>query len=121
MWHLLMCNLSGGCFHSVPSRPTLLAVYHKKYLPFEVGITVSWRAPQSDCDITSYEVQHKISSDTSWSTRPVSKSSQSREHNWRRLSPNTTYDVRVRAVSAAGKGSWSDVGQVMTPGGKICI
>ena len=50
----------------------------------------------------------------------MSTSSRSRKHNWRGLSPNTSYDVRVRAVSAAGKGAWSDVGQVTTPGG-ICI
>ena len=88
-------------------------------------MTVSWRAPQSECPITSYEVQYKISSDTSWST-PSVRSSRSREHDWRGLSPNTSYDVRVRAVSAAGKGAWSDVGQVTTPGGiqqthAICI
>ena len=45
------------------------------------------------------------------------RSSRSRRHDWRGLSPNTTYDVRVRAVSAAGKGKWSDVVQVTTPGG----
>ena len=45
------------------------------------------------------------------------RSSGSREHNWRGLSPNTSYDVRVRAVSAAGKGAWSDVGNTATPGG----
>ena len=47
----------------------------------------------------------------------MSKSSGSRKHNWRGLSSNTSYDVRVRAVSVAGKGAWSDVGQVTTPGG----
>ena len=45
------------------------------------------------------------------------RSSRSRRHDWR-ASPNTTYDVRVRAVSAAGKGEWSEVEQVTTPGGK---
>ena len=45
------------------------------------------------------------------------KKSQAKRHNWKGLSPNTSYDVRVRAVSAAGKGEWSDVGQVTTPGG----
>ena len=45
------------------------------------------------------------------------RSSGSRKHDWRGLSPNTSYDVRVRAVSAAGKGAWSDVGQATTPGG----
>ena len=47
----------------------------------------------------------------------MSTSSGSREHDWRGLSPNTSYDVRVRAVSEAGKGAWSDVGRVTTPGG----
>ena len=111
-----MCNLMWGYFHPVPSRPTLLGVHYNLHLPSEVGVTVSWRAPQSDCKITSYEVQYKISSDTSWSTPPVS-TSRSMRHDWRGLSPNTSYDARVRAVSAAGKGAWSDVGQVMTPGG----
>ena len=44
-------------------------------------------------------------------------SSRPRKHDWRGLSPNTSYDVRVRAVSAAGKGAWSDVGQATTPRG----
>ena len=44
-------------------------------------------------------------------------SSRSRRHDLRGLSPNTSYDVRVRAVSAAGKGAWSAVGQATTPGG----
>ena len=47
----------------------------------------------------------------------MSTPSGSRKHDWRGLSPNTSYDVRVRAVSAAGNGAWSDVGQVTTPGG----
>ena len=95
----------------------MIAVFYKLYLPSEVGIGVTWRAPQSDCKITSYEVQYKISSNTSWSTPPVSTSSRSRRHNWRGQSANTSYDVRVRAVSAAGDGTWSAEGQVTTPGG----
>ena len=47
----------------------------------------------------------------------MSTSKQSRRHNWRGLSPNTSYDVQVRAVSAPDKGAWSDVGHTMTPGG----
>ena len=94
----------------------MIGVYRQLYPPSEVGVTVTWRAPQSECPITSYEVQYKISSDTSWSTPPV-RSSRSRRHDWRKLSPNTSYDVRVRAVSAAGEGAWSDVGQATTPEG----
>ena len=112
-----VCGIRWNYVHPVPSRPTLAGVYHQIYLPFEVGITVSWKAPQSDCDITSYEVQYKISSNISWSIPPVSKSSRSRRHNWKKLSTNTSYNVQVRAVSAAGKGAWSDVGHVTTPGG----
>ena len=95
----------------------MTGVFHTLRLPSEVGISVSWKAPQSDYPITSYEVQYKISSDPSWSTPPVSKSSRSRRHDWRRLSPNTSYNVRVRAVSVVGRGEWSDVGQGTTPGG----
>ena len=95
----------------------MIAVFYKLYLPSDVGIVVSWRVPKSDCPITSYEAQYKISSNTSWSTPPVSTSPRSRRHNWRGLSPNTSYNVRVRAVSAAGKGAWSNVGQATTPGG----
>ena len=50
----------------------------------------------------------------------MSKSSGTRRHNWRGLSPNTSYDVRVRAVSVVGKGAWSDVGQTTTLGG-MCV
>ena len=108
-------------FCSVPSRPTILTVAPTTHSQLGFGLFVSWKAPQSDCDITSYKVQYKISSDTSWSTPLGSVRPPLRRYDLRGLSPKTNYNVQVRAVSKAGNGEWSDVRQATTLGGMYIL
>ena len=103
--------------YSVPSRPTIATVAPTTNSRLGFGLFISWKVPTSHCLITSYKVQFKMSSDTSWSTPLVSVLPPKTYYNLIGLSSKTSYDVRVRAVSEAGKGEWSGVGQATTHGG----
>ena len=117
--HVIHCvNDYMACIHySGPSRPTILTVAPTTHSQLGFGLFISWKVPITDCPITSYKVQHKISSDTSWSTPPVSVLPPKTYYDLRGLSPKTSYDVQVRAVSEVGEGEWSGVGQATTYGG----
>ena len=81
------------------------------------ALTVTWTAPQSDRPITKYQVQHRRTGTTSWSTRDVTTRSLTLES----LSPGTSYQVQVRAVSDVGNGPISDIGTLLTyQGTYIC-
>ena len=74
------------------------------------ALTVTWTAPQSDRTITKYQVQYRRTGTTSWSTRGVPTRSITLEN----LSPGTSYQVQVRAVSDFGSGPFSDVRMLST-------
>ena len=74
------------------------------------ALTVTWTAPQSDRPITKYQVQYRRTGTTSWSTRDVRTRPVSLEN----LSPGTSYQVQVRAVSDVGSGPLSDVRTIST-------
>ena len=69
-------------------------------------LKVTWTAPQTDVNISQYQVQYKRNGTAEWSqltrTPPVTTAILSD------LAAGTAYNVRVRAVSAAGNGDWSD-------------
>ena len=69
---------------------------------------MSWTAPQSDVTISWYHVQYRRSETLYWDSqvtvRPPSTSTILPA-----LNASTELDVRVRAVSAAGDGRWSEV------------
>ena len=54
-----------------------------------------------------YELQYRIK-DTSWELQ-VNIQPYSQSYNLTNLVPGTAYNVRMRAVSDAGNGEWSDV------------
>ena len=94
---------------SVPSqvgRPVLT----KAASSGKPALRVTWTAPSSDRPITKYQVRHKRSSSTSWSTKDVTSTSTTLEN----LSAGTSYQVTVRAVSDIGSGSYSDVRTITT-------
>ena len=74
------------------------------------ALTVTWTVPQSDRLITKYQVQYRRTGTTSWSTSDVTTRSVTLEN----LSPGTSYQVQVRAVSDVGNGSFSDVRALST-------
>ena len=69
------------------------------------ALTVTWTAPQSERPITKYQVQYRRTGTTSWSTREV----RTRYVTLENLSPGTSYQVQVRAVSDVGSGPFSDL------------
>ena len=69
---------------------------------------VTWTTPQSDVSISQYQVQYRRSETTSWSSAaPVSGSTTSTY--LEELVAGSEYQVRVRAVSVIGNGTWSEV------------
>ena len=76
-----------------------------------VGLRVAWKRVSGD-DIT-YEVQNKTAASTRWSTA-VSLTTTGLTQNLNGLDPDTKYDVRVRAVSNDGNGTWSRTVQART-------
>ena len=75
------------------------------------ALTVTWTAPQSERPITKYQVQYRRTGTTSWS--PDVKPS-IRSVTLESLSPGTSYQVQVRAVSDVGNGPLSDVRTIST-------
>ena len=71
------------------------------------SLTVSWSAPAAgSSSITSYRVQHKLSS-ASWPSTYDSVGAATTQTAITGLTNGSTYDVRVRACNSGGCGSWS--------------
>ena len=74
------------------------------------ALIVAWATPQSDLNISQYQVEYRRSGTTSWnnasalSGSPLATSTILTE-----LDANTEYNIRVRAVSEIGAGEWSGV------------
>ncbi len=77
------------------------------------SVTVSWSAPTDDGPpITSYDLRYRPGSDGEFTDGPQDVTGTSATITG--LSPDTAYEVQVRASSAAGDGDWSAVGTVRT-------
>ena len=77
------------------------------------SVTVSWSAPTDDGPpITSYDLRYRPGSDGEFTDGPQDVTGTSATITG--LSPDTAYEVQVRASSAAGDGEWSAVGTVRT-------
>ena len=77
------------------------------------SVAVSWSAPTDDgSPITSYDLRYREGSDGAFTDGPqdVTDTSAIIEG----LSPDTAYEVQVRASSAAGDGDWSALGVLRT-------
>ena len=72
------------------------------------ALRVTWTTPQSDVNISRYEVQYRRSGTTSWGSEVrISGSPPATFTIVTGLDVSTEYNVRVRAVSAVGAGEWS--------------
>ena len=74
------------------------------------ALNVKWTAPQSERPITKYQVQYRRTGPTSWSSRDLTIRSVTLEN----LSPGTSYQVQVRAVSDVGIGPFGDMRTLLT-------
>ena len=70
---------------------------------------VNWTTPQSDVAISQYHVQY-TNETLSWTNASTSAVFAILTG----VNADTNYSVRVRAVSAVGNGSWSEVQTVRT-------
>ena len=72
------------------------------------ALSVNWTTPQSDVNISQYQVQYRRSGTTSWSSaNPLSGSPPATSISLTGLDAGTEYNIRVRAVSELGAGMWS--------------
>ena len=76
----------------------------------EPSLRVTWTAVQNVTNLSEYCVQYSRSGDLLWgNTSAVSVQPNSTSTLLPALLPGTEYNVRVKAVSAAGDGEWSEV------------
>ena len=83
------------------------------------SLHVNWSAPKSDCLIQYYQVDYRVGNSGSWSIwipNPTSTSVILTD-----LQKGTTYQVRVRAVSEVGNGTWSDTANQTTSDGMFPV
>ena len=83
------------------------------------ALSVTWTAPQSDVTISQYQVEYRRSG-TNWrAANPVSPDSTTSTL-LEALDAGTVYEVRIRAVSAIGNGTWSRVELETTYKSELC-
>ena len=71
-------------------------------------LRVTWTTPQSDVTISRYQVEYRRNGTTSWGNSiSIPGSPPATSAILTGLDAGTEYNVRVRAVSAAGDGEWS--------------
>ena len=72
----------------------------------QTSVTVAWTAPAAELTITGYELQWRSSADADW-TNVTGIASAATSYTITGLQPQTTYEVRVRALFATTIGAWS--------------
>ena len=94
-------------FCIVPSQVSDVSV-SKAIHPRKPALSATWTTPQSDVPISQYQVEYRRSG-TNWrAASPVSPGSATSTL-LEALDAGTEYEVRIRAVSAIGNGTWSRV------------
>ena len=83
------------------------------------ALTVSWTKPQSDLNITRYEVQYREFGTSGWKTVIVT-GSDTVTATLASVVPGRRYNVNVRAVSAAGTGAFSRTLSPVVGRGNLC-
>ena len=94
---------------SVPSRVSSVSLT-KTVASGIAALRVNWTTPQSDVNISQYQVEYRKSVTIVWDSRlTISGSPPATSTTLTGLEAGTEYSVRVRAVSAIGTGEWSVV------------
>ena len=96
-----------------PGRPDAPIVTRSATDPTTI-LDVTWTAPDTpdSLPITDYDVQYRESGEESWTVHDFTGTATSTTLTG--LTPDTTYQVRVRAHNAEGAGEWSSPGEGAT-------
>jgi Zn-dependent metalloprotease len=107
-WYAVGIGLAGGSGGScgIPSGLSATAIT-------SAGATLNWAAVP---EATSYNVQYKPSSGSTWTVQTSSTTSKSISG----LAPNTAYDYQVQAVCPAGNSEYSAISNFSTLDGPAC-
>ena len=104
---------------TVPSQVTGVVV-SKATRSRKPALRVTWTTPQSDVIILQYQVEYRRQGTSSWrKINPVSSGSNMATIH-RALDAGISYEVRIRAVSAIGNGTWSEMESETTYKSEFC-
>ena len=101
------CLLQFSHLLQVPPKVTGVSV-SKDVKEGNPTLRVTWTALQNVTNLLEYQVEYRRNGEFNWDNR-VSAQPYSTSTLLPALSSGTEYNVRVRAVSAAGEGEWSEV------------
>ena len=83
------------------------------------ALRVTWTTPQSDVTISEYQVEYKKRS-TDWRAANLVSPGSTTSTLLEALDAGTVYEVRIRAVSGIGNGTWSTVEPETTYNSEFC-
>ena len=83
------------------------------------ALSVTWTTPQSDVPISQYQVEYRRSG-TNWRAASPVSPGLTTSTLLEALDVGTVYEVRIRAVSAIGNGTWSEVESEVTYMSELC-
>ena len=83
------------------------------------AVSVTWTTPQSDVPISQYQVEHRRNR-TNWRAANSVSPGSTTSTLFEALDAGTVYEVRIRAVSAIGNGTWSEVQSEVTYKSELC-
>ena len=82
------------------------------------ALSVTWTAPTSDLPISEYQVEYR--NGTNWRAAMRVSSGSTTSTLLEALDAGTVYEVRIRAVSVIGNGTWSEVQSEVTYKSELC-
>ena len=83
------------------------------------ALSVTWTTPQSDVTISQYQVEYRRSG-TNWTAANFVSPDSTTSTLLEALDAGTVYEVRIRAVSGIGNGTWSRVEPETTYNSEFC-
>ena len=83
------------------------------------ALRVTWTTPQSNVTISQYQVEYRRNG-TNWREVNLVSSGSATSTLLEALDAGTVYEVRIRAVSAIGNGTWSRVESETTYKSELC-
>ena len=101
------CSGAGPTMTEAPDPETPAAPAVSERARDQTNVTVAWTAPAAELTITGYELQWRSNTDAAW-TSVTGLASTETSYKITGLQPQTTYEVRVRALFATTAGAWSE-------------